>query len=498
MPIRSLPHRPSLEHLRNEARALQRRFREGDLSALALAGEFHPRLHERAEQFGLSDAQLTVARSYGYPSWPNLKAYVEAVTAYTRDPGRVRPQDEPAEEFLRLACLTYGGDDLSHPARAAEMLRVDPSLAGHSIHTAAAVGDAPAAERMLRADRSLATATGGPFRWEPLMYVAYSRLATNDPGHSHVAVARLLLAHGADPNAGYLWDGINLFTALTGAFGYGEDSPNQPPHHQSTALAGLLLEAGADPNDDQTIYNRHFRPDNDYLELLLAHGLGKARRGPWQKRLGDHLTEPRQLLEDALVFAADNDDRAERVSLLLRHGVDPDGLGTQHPGLDGMRPIERARIGGAGRNFDLLLAAGARPPAADPVDTLLSLCTQGQQEAARREVSRDPDLAAAATERHPGALVDAAERGNINGVALLAELGYDVNLRRIGQAALHLAAFAGNRELCELLVRLGADPNLEDNAYHAPASGWARHAHHDALASWLKTVEQQMLNGLEH
>lgn len=99
------------------------------------------------------------------------------------------------------------------------MLRGDSSLAGHSIHTAAAVGDVAAAERMLRADRSLASATGGPFRWEPLMYVAYSRLVTNGPRHSHVAVTRLLIEYGADPNAGYLWDGVNLFTALTGAFG---------------------------------------------------------------------------------------------------------------------------------------------------------------------------------------------------------------------------------------------------------------------------------------
>jgi ankyrin repeat protein len=495
MPLRSLPHRPNLEHLHNEARELQRGLRGGGPSAVALAREFHPRFLERAEHFGLSDAQLTVARSYGYPSWPKLKAYVEAITAYTRNPGRVRPQDEPAEEFLRLACLTYGGDDLSHPARATKILQGDPSLAGHSIHTAAAVGDASAAERMLRADRSLATATGGPFGWEPLMYVACSRLVSDDPRHSHVAVARLLLEHGADPNAGYLWDGTYLFTALTGAFGYGEDSPNQPPHHESIALARLLLEAGADPNDDQTIYNRHFRLDNDYLELLLAHGLGKARRGPWPKRLGDHLAEPGQLLEDALVFVADNDDYAERVALLLRHGVDPDGRGTQHPALEGMRPIERAHVGGAMRNFDLLLAAGARPPAADPVDTLLGLCMQGQQEAVRREVSADPELAAGAIKRHPGALVDAAERGNIKGVALLAELGYDVNLRRIGQAALHLAAYAGNRELCELLLRLGADPNLEDNAYHAPASGWARHAHHDELASWLKEVERQTVAG---
>jgi ankyrin repeat protein len=491
MPVRSLPRHPSLEHLRNEAREFQRQFREGRPSSLVVAREFHPRVMERAEPFGLSDAQLIIARSYGFSSWPKLKSYVETITTYTRNPGQLGPQQEPAGEFLRLACLNYGGDDLSHPARAAEMLREDPSLAVRSIYTAAAVGDPAAAESMLRADPSLARTAGGPFKWAPLLYVAYSRLVSGDRRHSHVGVARLLLEHGADPNAGYLWDGAYLFTALTGVFGYGEDSPNQPPHHQSIALATLLLEAGADPNDDQTIYNRHFRPDNDYLELLLAHGLGKARRGSWPKRLGGHLAEPKQLLEDVLVFAADSDDRAERVALVLRHGVDPDGRGTQHPGLEGMRPIERAHVYGARRNFDLLLAAGARPPEADPIDRLAGLYMQGNRSAAQDELSHDPTLARAAIERHPGLLIDAAERGNLDGVALLAEIGYDVNQLRIGQAALHLAAFNGNRELCELLLNLGADPNLEDNAFHAPASGWARHAHHDELASWLKEAERR-------
>jgi ankyrin repeat protein len=485
MAIRSLPRRPSLEHLRNEARMLQRRVRDGDPAALTLAREFHPRFAERVEGFGLSDAQLTVARSYGQPSWPRLKTYVEAVTRFARDPHAVAPERDEANEFLRLACLVYGGDDRSRPALASEQLRRDPSLAGRSIHTAAAVGDAAAAAGMLANDRSLATATGGPFGWEPLLYVAYSRVVSDDPAHSPIAVARLLLEHGADPNAGYLWDGTYLFTALTGAFGYGEDAPNQPPHRQSSDLARLLLEAGADPNDDQTIYNRHFRPDDDHLELLLPYGLGGPRRGPWPQRLGEHLTDPRLLLEDALVFAADNDTYRDRIALLLRHGVDPDGRGTGHPALRGERPVERARNGGAQEIEALLLAAGATPPPTDDVDSLLAACMRGDSEDVDRRLSTEPGLAEQLKRRHPRALIDAAERGHARGVELLVRLGYDVNWRD-GHAPLHEAAYGGNRELCELLLRLGADPTLRDTSFDSPPAGWARHAHHDELAGWLE------------
>ena len=120
-------------------------------------------------------------------------------------------------------------------------------------------------------------------------------LAPPEPGAriSTLEVARLLIAAGADPSAGFLWRGnVPPFTALTGAFGDGEDGTNQPPHRDRDALARLLLEAGADPNDEQTLYNRHFRPDDGHLELLLAYGLGQDKGGPWFRRLGDRLHSP--------------------------------------------------------------------------------------------------------------------------------------------------------------------------------------------------------------
>ena len=226
-------------------------------------------------QLGHDNALKPRARGFNLALCPKcLETQLD--NRYGRNPHLVEARDDDVHEFLRLACLTYGADGPDRVAAAAERLRADPSLARRSIHSAAAAGDAAAAAELLAGD---ANALGGPFEWEPLLYAAYSRVRRRRT----LAVARLLLEHGADPNAGYLWDGTYLFTALTGVFGYGEDAPNQPPHPQSREFATLLLEAGADANDEQTIYNRHFRPDNDYLELLLAGRAGRReRRGPWR------------------------------------------------------------------------------------------------------------------------------------------------------------------------------------------------------------------------
>ena len=62
-----------------------------------------------------------------------------------------------------------------------------------------------------------------------------------------LATARLLVELDANPHAYYYtWGGDGRFTALTGAFGEGEQSPvNQPPHSEWGEFARLLLDAGA-------------------------------------------------------------------------------------------------------------------------------------------------------------------------------------------------------------------------------------------------------------
>ncbi len=71
--LRPLPPRPNLEFEHKEAKALLRRLRAGDADALARARARHPAIDASApDRIRLADAQLVVARDYGFASWPRL------------------------------------------------------------------------------------------------------------------------------------------------------------------------------------------------------------------------------------------------------------------------------------------------------------------------------------------------------------------------------------------------------------------------------------------
>ena len=74
-----LPARPDLDQLRRQARELHRAALGGDARALR-------RLRQVSGTVALSAAQLAVARDYGFPSWPQLKAEVERRRAQAASP----------------------------------------------------------------------------------------------------------------------------------------------------------------------------------------------------------------------------------------------------------------------------------------------------------------------------------------------------------------------------------------------------------------------------
>ena len=83
---RGLPDRPHLDVPKREARALLKEWRAGLPEALDRIGRRHPKFREAdpaaisAGKFLLNDAQLVVAREYGFSNWAELKERINANT----------------------------------------------------------------------------------------------------------------------------------------------------------------------------------------------------------------------------------------------------------------------------------------------------------------------------------------------------------------------------------------------------------------------------------
>ncbi|PIB75722.1 hypothetical protein CQY22_008270 [Mycolicibacterium brumae] len=320
-----LPNNPSLEQLRGDALALQSGLADGGVEAVAFIRRYHPRPDAALADDSLADAELAVARSYGFSGWPALVRYLDIADGLSLEPSAI---DESAlgtaDLFCSLSSLRY--DHTDHPDRweaAAELLSENPGLVDESVWAAASATDPDAIARHLGVAPELASARGGPFGWTPLMCLTYSRAPLNQSVEQTLSATALLLDAGADPNAGYLWCGMSTpFTVLTGVFGEGEQGPiRQPRHRFGEKLATLLLERGAHPADQQSIYNRMFLPDNAHLELLFAYGLADAPPSAWESLLGEAMETREQMWQRQVQWAAEH-GFTERLELLAGNGVD--------------------------------------------------------------------------------------------------------------------------------------------------------------------------------
>jgi ankyrin repeat protein len=465
---REWPNWPNFNQFKHQAKDLLKAYRAGDADAVA-----EVQRHERAPDaaaFALHDAQRVLARSYGFPSWRKLKSYVEMIDNYRQPEPK---SEDDANKFLRLACITYfDGDCPSRRMRARQLLAEKPHIAKANIYTAAAVGDVVAATDFLASGADV-HAKGGPFEWEPLLYAAYSRLDSEAEGHSTLEVARLLIEHGADPNAGFLWDWGGaypcLLTALTGVLGLGEAGPPIETQHQHWyEFARLLLEAGADPNDNQGLYNRMQYPDDEHLKLLLEYGLGKGQGGPWFKRFfqqwpvreeqaawGYVPRSPAAILSYQLRWAI-GAGAFDRVKLLVENGADVKG-------------ITISQYDTTPEIAEYLVAKGAKLIARthSPAEDFAAACTRADADRVRELAASDVSLLG-----NPELLRSAAAEGRVDSLRLLVELGLDVN----GKAGwrwpndtspLWWAAHAGRLDAVKLLVELGADVHARDPNYDA-------------------------------
>jgi len=78
LPTRSLPANPDVAQLKRQAKELLQAYRAGDTDAVAEVTNRYQ--GSDTGSFALHNAQLVLARSYGFNSWPKLKAFVDGVT----------------------------------------------------------------------------------------------------------------------------------------------------------------------------------------------------------------------------------------------------------------------------------------------------------------------------------------------------------------------------------------------------------------------------------
>jgi hypothetical protein len=424
-----LPARPDLDQLRHQAKDLLRAAQAGDPAAVA-------RIRAVSGRMTLADAQLAVAREYGFASWPQLKA---EVAARTMDLAR------EVDAFVEASIGDWTG-------KAARMLAGTPQLAGYDFRTAVVLGDAGRVREMLERDPGLATRVDARSGWTALHAVCGSRWHRLDPGRAGglLAVARLLLDAGADPatrTSGQRAGWTPLRCAVSGA--------------ANPEITHLLLDRGATPGDHDLYLACFGDDDHQSLRLLLAHAPAVRQTTALSAPVSTGDTEAVRLLLEAgadpnrplprddgdppwpaLYAAVQSGCPAELVELLLGHGADPDAAGP-----DGRSPYRLAMSLGRSDLTALLLRYQARDDTTD-ADRFLAACLRADSASARRQLPRHPGLAGRLTEAERGVLVHAAETGNTAAVALMLDFGFPAGGRGgdHGGRALHAAAYAGSAE----------------------------------------------------
>jgi ankyrin repeat protein len=459
----------NLEYYRKQAKALLRTSQAGDASALQRLLRYSPRLNQLGNSTAgsavpaLHDAQLAIAREQGFPSWARFKAFLV----------------ETRLDFRRLAAR-FVDAAVSDWQRAEAILAAHPRISDAGFYVALVLGDWNRVERRLTELPRVVNEKGGSQNWEPLLYVCFSRYANRRSSRAGdlAETARILLRHGADPNAMFVPEDIpsNPLSCLYGAAGLN----NNP------ALALSLLEAGANPNDSESLYHSTEHRDLACTKLLLGQGATPTGTNALKHMLDREDIEGLQLLlaaganpnetnhrgETALHWAVWRGREAGSIAALLDRGAD---LNAQRE--DGRTAYALAVLSGQTEVAELLEGRGAKT-GLSALDQFIGACAAANPEEFDRLLRLRPDTTAA-----PGnerLLPDLTMSRRTSAVRALLAAGVPVDARgEMGATALHWACWKGYADLVKLLLERGASMTIEDQQFQGTPPGWFGHGIHN-------------------
>lgn len=513
METKELPARPHLEHYKKQAKELVKAWKAGDAEGVRRIRKNHPRFRWAADddlggasgglggrksgsktalrgsgqaalpkkrgglfRVRLADAQLVIAREHGFESWPKFAKHVEAVMREKA----VASLSDPSAAFIAAACVPRDASHASGTLETAEaILAAHAEIAKNNIHTAAILGDAAAVRRFLKRAAGDATAKGGPYKWDALTHLCFSRYLRLDRSRSagFVRAAKALLDAGASAKTGFWemdhqpkpeWESV-----LYGAAGVA--------HHAE--LTRLLLERGADPNDGETPYHAPETYDNAAVKVLVESGkLNEEslttmllRKADWHdlegmKYLLEHGADPNRMTRwqhTTLHQALRRDNGIEHIDVLLDHGANPLLKTTA----DGRAGISMAARRGRRDVLESLERRGI-PMEFAGVERLIAACARNDGKTIRAIMANEPALHGELLAEGGTLLGEFAGVGNTDGVRRLLDLGVNVAaLYEKGDGyfdiapkstALHVAAWRAWPSTVALLIERGAPVNLQD------------------------------------
>ncbi|MEM7171324.1 MAG: ankyrin repeat domain-containing protein [Pseudomonadota bacterium] len=294
MPTKRLPPSTDIDHLKHQAKDLLRAFRAGEMQARQRVREFHPRLKGLSDtelagrSFALSDALLSLAREYGYVSWPRLKHVVAS------DGGGAAPltHNERLEDGPFRQALDFV--DEGNEAALSAHLRAHPDLVHQKVHF-----------------------EGDNYFTDPtlLEFIAENPIRQGHLPENICQIARLLLEAGAKNNL----EALNETLGLVASGRIVREAAAQGP------LLDLLCDYGADPG--HALQGAAAHGEFDAARKLVARGapldLTVAAALNDENQVGVLLAEASQdQLQLALALAALH-GRHRIVGLLLNQGADP-------------------------------------------------------------------------------------------------------------------------------------------------------------------------------